>query len=134
MQLICNNIPNNHLPIPADNPGYQNQQNHPRHPCFSYSHHPNHSLQHCLLQYLPHLQPKPFLCLDMDCSSCLRQSSSCMVCTKHILYHSHILQSCISCPALYTYSESHHTGMVDLGQPKQQQELGHHPRSPSRTE
>ena len=143
MQTTRNNLHNNHLPIPTHHTRNQDQQNHPRHPhvldpCFSStsssSHHPNPSLLHSPSRLSPRLQPKPLLCWCMDCSCRLRQSSCYMICTKDILCSSHILQCCISCPTFYNHSESHHTGMVDLGLLRQYYKLGRHLRSPSRTE
>ena len=81
---------------------------------FSSSGLPNRSPQHFPSRVLPRLQPKPLLCWRMDCS--IRQSSCCMISTTYILCRSYILQCCISCPALYTHSESHYIGMVDLVQ------------------
>ena len=115
-----NNLHNNQLLIPTHHKGNQDQQNHPQHPhthspTSSSSHPPGRSLLHSPSRYPPRLQPKPLLCWCLDCSSRHRQSSCCMTCTKDILYRSHIVQCCISCPVLYTHSESY---QVDLGQPK----------------
>ena len=117
-----NYLHNSRLHILTHHPGNQDQQNHPQHTHAFYAFRLHlHllilqiNLQYSPSLYPPRLQPKPLSCWCMDCSSHLRQSSCCMICTKDIPCHSHILQCCISCLAFYCHSVSHHTGMVYLG-------------------
>ena len=139
MQKTHNNLHNSHLHFHTHHPGNQDQQNHTRHPraihTFRlYFRPPNLSLQLNPSRHSLRLHPDPLLSWCMGCIIRLHQSSCNMTRMKDILCRSHILQCCFTCPSLYTHSESHHIGTVDLDQPKQQQELGRHPRSPSRTE
>ena len=141
MQITRNNFHNKYSPISNHHLRNQDQENYPRHPRAL---HALRLLIHLLillllssvffLPNLPILQHKPLLSLCIRCSTRLRQSGCCMICTNAILRCSHIFQCCISFPKLYPHSESNHTGMVDVGETKQYQELGSHPTSSNRTE